>query len=107
MEAVKTTFSSEEISTCKTQEQLKALLNRAASREVLYRTFSEFGLTYAGLQFCTKEKLACYLASELLILMKRKPLRRKVRLIDKLSEGIALSFSGATLAGMMIFMLML
>ena len=108
----RTYFTAEEISVCTSKEQLTALLSQAASKEVLYRTFKEYGLNSSGLEFCTKEKLASYLAGELLILRKKKPLHRKSGLIDRISgalrrksEEIALSFSGATLAGMMVFML--
>ena len=102
-----TAFTTEEISACTSKEQLTNLLRQAANREVLYRAFREYGIRYAWLQFCTQEKLAEYLANELLMLMQRKALRRKVRLIDRLSEYATLSLSGATLAGMMIFMLVL
>ena len=100
-------FTTEEILTCTSKEQLIALLNQAANREVLYRTFREYGLSYTWLKFCTQEKLAEYLAIELLMLMQKKTLRRKERLIDRLSDYATLSLSGATLAGMMIFMLVL
>ena len=107
-------FTAEEISSCTSKEQLTALLSQAANMEVLYRTFKEYGLNASGLGFCTNEKLAGYLAGELLILRKKKLLRRKVSLIDRISgalrrksEEMVLSFSGATLAGMMVFMLVL
>ena len=112
MKLVKTRFGVEEISSCPTKEALTELLSQAASREVLNRTFREFGLSPAGLQFCPTEKLAWYLASELMMLRKRKPFSRKVRLVDRISralrdkvEDMMLSISGATLAGMMVFML--
>ena len=108
----RTYFTAEEISACTSKEQLTALLSQAASREVLYRTFKEYGLNSSGLELCNKERLAVYLAGELLILRKKKPLSRRIGLINRISgalrrksEDIALSFSGATLAGMMVFML--
>ena len=108
----RTYFTAEEISACTSKEQLTALLSQAANREVLYRTFKEYGLNTLGLEFCTKEKLADYLAGELLILWKKKPQCREIGLIDRMSralrhksEEMVLSFSGATLAGMMMFML--
>ena len=108
----RTYFTAEEISACTSKEQLTGLLSQAPSREVLTRTFRAFRLHFAGLEFCTKEKLAGYLAGELLILRKKKPLRRRIGLIDRISgalrhksEEMVLSFSGATLAGMMMFML--
>ena len=108
----KVCFSAEEISACTTKEELAAVLRRASSRKVLYEVFREYGLSFSGLEFCTKEKLAEYLAGELLLLQKKKPLRQSVSLIDRLAEALmrkseemVLSFSGATLAGMMVFML--
>ena len=108
----RTYFTAEEISACTSKEQLTGLLSQAPSREVLIRTFREYGLHVAGLEFCTQEKLAGYLAGELLMLREKKPLRRKSGLIDRISgalrrksEELVLSFSGATLAGMMVFML--
>ena len=105
-------FSAEEISACTTKEDLTALLRQASSREALCKVFREYGLSYSGLELCPKAKLAEYLAGELLLLRQRKPLRRRESLIDRLagvlrrkSEGMVLSFSGATLAGMMVFML--
>ena len=110
----KACFCAEEISACTNKEELTVLLRQAESREVLYELFREYGLNYSGLELCTKEKLAEYLAGELLLLRQRKPLRQRVSLIDRLagvlrrkSEGMVLSFSGATLAGMMVFMLVL
>ncbi len=114
MLAVKTVFTIEEISACTSREQLTELLQQAANREALISVFREYGIVYAGLEFCTKEKLAGYLAGELLMLRKVKPLRRKIGLfkrivgvLERKSEDIALSFSGAVLAGMMVFMLVL
>ena len=108
----RTYFTAEEISTCTSREQLTDLFSQAANKEVLTRTFRAFGLYVAGLELCTQEKIAGYLAGELLILRKKKPLRRRIGLIDRIagafrrkSEEMVLSFSGATLAGMMVFML--
>ena len=105
-------FTAEEISACTSREQLTELFTQAASKKILARTAKTYGLNISGLEFCTKEKLAGYLAGEFLILRQKKPLRRKVSLLDRLGgfierkyEDIALSLSGATLAGMMIFML--
>lgn len=108
----KTCFTSEEISVCTSREQLTELFRQTASREILTRTAREFGLNISGLEFCTKKKLAGYLAGEFMILRQKKPLCRKVSLIVRLAEAlerkcedIALSLSGAALAGMMMFML--
>ena len=105
-------FTTEEISACINREQLTDLFRQSASREILMKTARGYGLNVSGLEFCTKEKLACYLAGEFLILRQKKPLRRKVSMLEKLGgfierkcEDITLSLSGATLAGMMIFML--
>ena len=105
-------FATEEISACTSREQLTALFSQAASREMLVRTAKTYGLNVSGLEFCTKEKLAGYLAGEFLILRQKKSLRRKVSLLERLGgfierkcEDIVLSLSGATLTGMMIFML--
>ena len=105
-------FTTEEISACINREQLTALFSQAASREILVRTAKTYGLNVSGLEFCTKEKLAGYLAGEFLILRQKKSLRRKVSLLERLGgfierkcEDIVLSLSGATLTGMMIFML--
>ncbi len=110
----KTVFTCEEISACTSKAQLTELLQQAANREVLTQTFRAFGIRYAGLEFCTKEELAGYLAGELWLLRKVKALRPKVSLIERLTgaierrcEDIALSISGATLAGMIVFMLVL
>lgn len=107
VQEAKASFTIEEISACTNKEQLTALLLQAENREVLLRTFREYGLTCAGFEFCTKEKLADYLAGELMILQKVKPLHRKIRLFNRIadavkrkSEDIALSFSAAALAGM-------
>ena len=112
MNTVKEYFTAEEISACASKEQLTGLFNQAASRKILERTAKEYGLNILGLEFCTKEKLASYLAGEFLILRQKKTLRRKVSLLERLGgfidrkcEDIALSLSGATLAGMMMFML--
>ncbi len=113
---IKTVFTSEEVAAyakrCITRYQLTMFLRQAANREVLIRIFRDFGIRYAGLEFCTTRKLAEYLAGELLMLRHQKRLRRKVGLFERIadavkrkSEDIALSFSGATLAGMMVFML--
>lgn len=108
----RTYFTSEEISACTNREQLTDLFSHAANKEALTRTFRAFGVNIAGLEFCTQEKLAGYLAGELLILRKKKPLSRRIGLIDRISgalrhksEEMVLSFSGAILAGMMMFML--
>ena len=108
----RTYFTTEEISACTNREQLTDLFCQAANKEVLTRTFRAFGLHVAGFEFCTKEKLAGYLAGELSIIRRKKPLHRKSGLIDRISgalrresEELVLSFSGATLAGMMVFML--
>ena len=112
MNTVKEYFTAEEISACASKEQLTGLFNQAASRKILERTAKEYGLNISGLEFCTKEKLAGYLAGEFMILQQKKHLRPKVSLFNKLAEAlerkcedIALSLSGATLAGMMMFML--
>ncbi len=112
MEVRKTVFTTEEISACTNKEQWTELFMQAANREVLTQEFREFGINYAGLEFCTTRKLAEYLAGELLMLRHQNRLRRKVGLFERISdtlkrksEDIALSFSGATLAGMMVFML--
>lgn len=112
MNTVKEYFTAEEISACASKEQLTEMLSQAVGREILARIAKTYGLNISGLEFCTKEKLAGYLAGEFMILRKKKPLRRKVSLLDRLGgfierkcEDIALSLSGAILAGMMIFML--
>ncbi|MBQ7215786.1 MAG: hypothetical protein IJS39_07350 [Synergistaceae bacterium] len=118
METVKEVFTIEEViayaNRCITRYQLTMFLRQAANREVLIRIFREFEIRYAGLEFCTTRKLAEYLAGELLMLRHQNRLHRKVGLLERIAdvidhrcEDIALSFSGATLAGMMIFMLVL
>ena len=108
----RTHLTAEEISACISREQLTELFRQAASREILVRTAKTYGLNVSGLEFCTKEKLAGYLAGEFLILQQKKPLHRKVSMLERLGEfierkckDIALLLSGATLAGMMMFML--
>ena len=100
-------FTTEEILSCTNEEQLTALLRQACNREVLYRTYREYGLSYTRLKFCTQEKLAEYLSNELLMLKRKKALRRRESVIDRLSEYATLSLSGATLSGMMILMFVL
>ena len=107
-------FTTEEISACTSKEQLTELFCQALSRKILMRTAKEYGLNISGLEFCSKEKLAGYLAGEFLILRQKKPLRRQIGLFSRLAGALehkcvdmALSLSGATLAGMMIFMLVL
>lgn len=112
MKTGKTFFAPEEISACTSREQLTELFSHAANKEALARIFRAFGLNAAGLEFCTKEKLVVYLAGELWILRQRKVLRPKVSLFSRLAgalerkcEDMALSLSGAALAGIMVFML--
>ena len=112
MRTGKILFTAEEISACTSREQLTELFSHAANKEALARIFRAFGLNVAGLEFCTKEKLAGYLAGELWILRQRNPLRQKVSLLSRLAgalerkcEDMALSLSGAALAGIMVFIL--
>ena len=105
-------FTAEEISACTGRKQLTELFSQAASREILARTAKTYGLNVSGLEFCNKEKLAGYLSVEFLILREKNPLRPNVSLFSRIAgalerkcEDIALSLSGATLVGMMIFML--
>ncbi len=99
---------------CTNREQLTSLLMQAESREELYGLAREFGITYAWVHFWSDRKLIEYLADELLIRKQNKTLRRKAGIFRRLSEvldskikDIELTLSGATLAGMMIFMLVL
>lgn len=105
-------FSTREILSCGTKGELISLLKKAASREVLYQTLCEYGLSSTWMHFWGQEQLAENLATELWTMKATKPLRRKVSLIRRLrkalrrkSEGLVLSITELSFFGLAILMI--
>lgn len=109
-------FSTREILSRATKAELTSLFNEAASREVLYRTMREYGLSNKWMHFWSQEQLAEYLANELWTMKATKPLRRKVSLIRSLirrlrkalrrkSDGLVLSITELSFFGLAILMI--